>query len=53
MNENCDRLGLMLAGEAAKLFGIAQLPMMVSKEGKGHVGRGAIEELVRAIGGKT
>lgn len=53
MNEECDRLGLMLAGEAAKLFGIAQLPMMVSKEGNGYVGVDAIEQLIKVIGDQT
>lgn len=50
MNEGCDRLGLMLAGEAAKLFGIAQLPMLVSESGQGHVGKDAIEELLKISG---
>lgn len=50
MNEECDRLGLMLAGEAAKLFGIAALPMLVSESGKGYVGKDAIEELIKISG---
>lgn len=42
MNTQCDRFGLMLAEQAALLFGIGQLPFYVDEDGTGHVGEGAI-----------
>lgn len=38
----CDRFGLMLAEEAAMLFGIAQLPLFLGEDGIGYVGADAI-----------
>lgn len=35
---DCDQFGLYLAKEAAKLFGIGQLPMIVNESGYGTVG---------------
>jgi hypothetical protein len=34
----CDQFGLLQAKEAAKLFGIGQLPLIVDAQGVGHVG---------------
>jgi hypothetical protein len=34
----CDQFGLYQAKEAAKLFGVAQLPLIVDAAGLGHVG---------------
>ena len=42
LHTGCDRFGLMLAEEAAMLFGIAQLPMFLSEDGMGYVGTDAI-----------
>jgi hypothetical protein len=42
INKSCDRFGLMLAEQAALLFGIGQLPLYVDEEGTGHVGESAI-----------
>ena len=42
INEECDRFGLMLAEQAAMVFGIGQLPLYVDAEGNGHVGESAI-----------
>ncbi len=42
MNQDCDQFGLMLAEQAAVVFGIGQLPLYVDSEGIGHVGETAI-----------
>jgi len=42
INRECDRFGLMLAQQAAMVFGIGQLPLYVDAEGNGHVGESAI-----------
>ena len=42
INPHCDRLGLMLAEQAAMVFGIGQLPMFIDAEGNGYVGEKAI-----------
>lgn len=42
INKECDRFGLMLAQQAAMVFGIGQLPLYVDAEGNGHVGEAAI-----------
>jgi hypothetical protein len=42
VNRECDRFGLMLAQQAAMVFGIGQLPLYVDAEGNGHVGESAI-----------
>jgi hypothetical protein len=34
----CDQFGLLQAKEAAKLFGIGQLPLIIDADGVGHVG---------------
>lgn len=44
----CDRFGLMLAEQAAMLFGIGQLPMYVDEAGMGHTGENAIFAMKRA-----
>jgi hypothetical protein len=42
MHQECDRFGLMMAQQAAVVFGIAQLPLYVDEQGNGHVGESAI-----------
>jgi len=42
INKNCDQFGLMLADQAAQLFGIGQLPMFVDSKGNGYTGEQAI-----------
>jgi hypothetical protein len=42
INMSCDRFGLMLAEQAASVFGIGQLPMFVDSEGNGFTGEQAI-----------
>jgi len=42
ININCDQFGLMLADQAAQLFGIGQLPMFVDSNGNGYTGEQAI-----------
>lgn len=46
--EGCDHFGLMLADQAAMLFGIGQLPMFLDRNGVGHVGQDAIMAVTRA-----
>lgn len=43
----CDRFGLMLAEQAALLFGVGQLPMFVDEHGNGHAGEAAIYAMTR------
>lgn len=42
LNDECDQFGLMLAEQAAMVFGIGQLPLYVDEKGVGHVGESAI-----------
>lgn len=44
---DCDRFGLMLADQAAMLFGIGQLPLFLDERGIGYVG----EDAIRAVAG--
>jgi len=43
----CDRFGLMLAEQAALLFGVGQLPLFVDENGNGHAGEAAIYAMNR------
>lgn len=47
LEKECDRFGLMLAEQAAMLFGIGQLPMYVDEEGNGHTGKAAIYKSIQ------
>lgn len=42
MNTECDQFGLMMAEQAALLFGVGQLPMFVDEKNVGYTGEGAI-----------
>lgn len=42
LKTDCDQMGLMLADQAAQVFGIGVLPMVVDAEGNGHIGEQAI-----------
>lgn len=42
MKVECDQFGLMMAEQAAMLFGVGQLPMFVDENKFGYTGKGAI-----------
>lgn len=46
VSEGCDRFGLLLAEEAAMLFGIGQLPLFLASDGMGYVGIDAIRAVI-------
>ena len=47
LNNDCNQFGLMLAEQAAMLFGIGQLPMFVDKNENGHTGEAAITAVLQ------
>lgn len=47
LHQECDQFGLMMADQAAKLFGIGQLPMYVDENGMGYTGERAIHAVLK------